>query len=59
MLVLHHTLQRELLWVMSPCDLYPAFKEPGIAKSYTVAARLHFLQRQVRRDIKRCSRRCA
>ena len=29
-------------------DMYPAFQEPGIAKGYAVAARLYFLQRQVR-----------
>ena len=40
---------------MPAYDLYPAFKEPGVAKGYAVAARLHFLQRQVRQDTQRCS----
>ena len=56
MLVLYYTLQRALPWVMPACDLYPAFKEPGVPKSYGVAAGIHFLQRQVRLDVQRSCR---
>ena len=44
---------------MPAYDLYPAFENPSVAKGYAVAARLDFLQRQVRQDIQRCSSRCA